>query len=374
MKTAKFGKEISNTEKAYKSSFMDMPDKTIYWDPCAFRTNDGVDLKSDFYEEWEEKGVIERFDELQEKGYPLDKTMDTIHKELDVSTWDLPAWFMPDIHIVNPEVTPAADLIARETTDKEQVKVTRQDGNASASWSLDDESDGESTYSYSDGSYSTNTYDVVGYGLATRMSDKLILANDPIRNTQGVAETAQINAMRQAEEAQILKGTANDSDGFSGFKDKGNEYEKIDVTTSSNLTLKKVRELIDKVEYEGGDRSNIAVFTDFETHRILRSDIDDEVRYSDPGEKLDAGFETFTIDNCPVLKTHGLGLSSDATSSGDAYIFAVDMGSVSMRMLQDTTIKPLAKVGPQEQVAADAYGTLAMEAPAKIQYIAHDGS
>ncbi len=45
-----------------------------------------------------------------------------------------------------------------------------------------------------------------------------------------------------------------------------------------------------------------------------------------------------------------------------------------MAMLQDLTVKPLAKVGPQEQFATDAYGTFVSKAPDKVQYLASDGT
>lgn len=42
-----------NKDTLYKSSFQNLEDKTIYWDPLGFRNNMGksVDLKSEFWDE-----------------------------------------------------------------------------------------------------------------------------------------------------------------------------------------------------------------------------------------------------------------------------------------------------------------------------------
>jgi len=45
------------------------------------------------------------------------------------------------------------------------------------------------------------------------------------------------------------------------------------------------------------------------------------------------------------------------------------MGATFMGMLQDKTLKPLAKTDAYEEVAMDAYGVLGCEAPSHIQWI-----
>jgi len=50
-------------------------------------------------------------------------------------------------------------------------------------------------------------------------------------------------------------------------------------------------------------------------------------------------------------------------------MIAMDMSNHYMAMLQELTVKPLAKVAPQEQFATDAYGTFVSEAQDHIQYV-----
>jgi hypothetical protein len=44
------------------------------------------------------------------------------------------------------------------------------------------------------------------------------------------------------------------------------------------------------------------------------------------------------------------------------------MSEVAMPMLQDATLHPLAKTAPEEDVAVDSYGTLAVSSTSRIRY------
>lgn len=364
----------------YKNSFNDLDAETIYKDPLGFMTpggvnQNGVNLVKDMWEAYEEAGIVEKFDELQRKGYPLSETVKTIAKDYDTGTWDIPIFHVPEVNVVNPERTPAADMIPRVTTDSDTVKVTAETDQPSVGWGLEDTSEDEnSEYSYADGSYDTYSYDVVGYGLASRLEDKMILASDQIRSTQSVAETAHANAIRQEEERQILLGTDNNSDGFDGALDLGTEFKTLDLDDSINWK-EEIRSLIDEVEFEGGDPGSIAVFCDFDTHRKVRNELDDITRYTPTNNELGFGFRVLEFDGVPIMKSHALPRADSIdTDTDEAAIFAMDMSNNYMAMLQDMTMKPLAKLGPQERFATDAYGTFVSEAKTHIQYISLTGA
>jgi len=197
------------------------------------------------------------------------------------------------------------------------------------------------------------------------------LAQNALRSTESVAETLHMNSIRQVEERQILRGQY--TGGWNGLKDEGSELVAKDFSTDIDW-LSTLRELITEVEYNGGDPGSIAVFVDFDAHADIRKDLQDFIRYDTPGEELGFGFKTLNFEGTQVLKTHGIPRYSGGTSDGDAKVIAADMSSVYMGMLQDITVKPLAKVGPQEQFATDAYGTLVTEAPSKIQYVGAKGN
>lgn len=364
------GKISKQKDKMYKSSFMDVPDRTIYWDPQGFMKGESIDLKEKMWKEWEDKGIVEKFDSLQqEEGYPLEKAIDHIAKNYDTTDWNIPVFFVPEVRVVQPERTPIADNIPRVTVDSDSINITAETDQPDPTFGLETTDDTEGSYTYADGTYTDYTYDVVGYGVATRLEDKLVLAADALRSTQSVAEQAHVNGIRQTEERQILRGTENDSAGFDGMKDLGTLEQTVDL--ANTIDWKSVlRDLISEVEYQGGNRGNIAVAVDFDTFNAIANDLEDEVRYVDPGEELGYGFQALKFDGVQIWKTNGL-IKQDniSTDTDETIMVAADMGSNYMGMLQDMTVKPLAKVGPQEQFATDVYGTFVSEAPAHIRYV-----
>ena len=365
----------SKKEQLYKNSFQDLDSGVVYHDPMGTRTPGPIgknprNLKEAMWDEYEESGIVKEFDEKQKAGWTLGQTVEHIQKNYDTGDFSLPIFHIPEVNVVNPEKTPAADMIARQTVETESVQATPETDQPSVEFGLETTNDSEGSYTYNDGTYdssSTYQYDVVGYGVATRLEDKLVLATDALRSTSSVAERAQANGMRQAEERQILLG--EDANGWDGFSDLGTELKSIDPSSSQDYKAE-IRELIDEVEFEGGDPGSIGVFVDFDTHRELREELDDNLRYLDPGEEIGFGFRILQYDGVPVMKSHAL-TRKDTQTSGDSAvnIIAVDMSDHYMGMLQDMTVKPLARVGPQEQFATDAYGTLVSEAQSHIQYI-----
>lgn len=363
-----------DTDKIYKSSFADTPADTVYWDPLGFRKGESIDLKEAYWKEWQEQGIVEEFDKKQNQGWPLDKTVDHIAKNYDTTDWNIPVFFVPEVRVSNPEQTPVADMIPRVTIDSDTVDVTEETDQPDPTFGLETTDDTEGSYTYADGSYTSHTYDVVGYGVATRLEDKMVLASDALRSTQTVAEQAHANGIRQTEERQILRGTENDANGFNGMKDEGTLHTTLDLANTQNWK-EELRSLITEVEYQGGDRGNIAVIVDFDTFNSIANDLEDEVRYTDPGEELGYGFQALVFDGVQIWKSHGLPKADDiATDTDETIMVAADMGSNYMAMLQGMTVKPLAKVGPQEQFATDVYGTFVSEAPSHIQYVNGTGA
>jgi len=202
----------------------------------------------------------------------------------------------------------------------------------------------------------------------------MVLASDALRSTQSVAEQAHANGIRQYEERQILRGTENDANGFEGMKDLGTLETTLDLANSQNWK-EELRNLITEVEFQGGNRGNIAVIVDFDTFQDIANDLENEIEYNDPGEELGFGFQTLEFDGVQIMKSNGLIRNDEiATDEDETIMVAADMGSNYMGMLQDMTVKPLAKVGPQEQFATDVYGTFVSEAPSHIQYVNGTGA
>lgn len=383
LKGARLSKAADNL---YKNSFQDLEDRTVYHDPLGAKTagplgQNGINLKKEMWASYEESGAVEKFEELHvEKGYPLKDATEEIAKNYNTGTWEIPIFHVPEVNVVNPERTPAADMLPRITTESDTVDVTIETDQPDVEMGIGDQASGEENYSYDEGTYDSAQYDVVGYGLATRLSDKMVLASDQIRSTQTVAEQAHANGIRQKEERQILLGTDHDADGFEGMVDIGEKLgdtrdtADFDVEDEDHKAV--LREAIDKVVEEGADPENVGVFVDFTFYRKLRDELDTRERYESPADgELGFGFRILSFDGTPVMRSHAL-TNLDDLGSGDEEpsLFAVSMDNNYLAMLQDMTVKPLAKVGPQEQFATDAYGTFVSEAPEHIQYVEFEDS
>jgi len=369
-------KLAKKSDQMYKSNFADLDHKTTYWDPRGYRNNMGksVNLKEDMWQAWEEAGLVKDFNEKQEQGWPLNKTVDYLAKNYDTTDWNIPIFFVPEVRVVQPQQTPIADNIPRVSVNSDTVNVTPETDQPDPEFGLETTSDTEGSYTYKDGTYDDYQYDIVGYGLATRLEDKMVLSSDALRNTQSVAEQAHVNGIRQTEERQILRGTENDANGFEGMKDLGNLEQTVDLADTINWK-EVLRNLITEVEFQGGNRGNIVVAVDFDTFQAIANDLEDEVRYNDPGEELGYGFQVLVFDGIEIWKTNGLIRQDEiATDEDETIMVAADMGSNYMGMLQDMTMKPLAKVAPQEQFATDVYGTFVSEAKTHIQYVNATGA
>jgi len=368
-----------HADEMYKRSFGDLPDKTIYRDPAGWKSGDGsaIELQKERFEQLAREPVadldgatiLEKWNELQRKGFGLAETTKEIRKNLDTGDWTLPLDIIPEIFVVNPEQLPMADMMTRITTQDDEVVPTPLTDHPSISHGLENTTDDEGSYTYSDGTYDdTVAFPVIGYGAATRLEDKLILASSNLRNAESSQEQAFVRAMRQEEERQIILGTDNSASGFEGFNDLISTYDGTvegDLDEANSPTPADfegaTRELIDAAEYAGAPRDSLAVVTDFDWHKEVRQSLVSQQRYEGDITEIGAGFESMTLDNVPVMKSHAITRISDQGATTENKAYAVNMEATYLAMLQETQVKPLAKVAPQEQFAVDAYGTLVSE-------------
>lgn len=368
-----------NRDRLYKNSFGDLEDGTIYRDPAGWKTNgESVELQKARYQQLSEEpvfedgsSVLQKWDELQRKGFSVQQTTQEIRKNLDTGDWTLPIDIIPEVFTVNPEQLPMADLMTRVTTQDDEVVPTPLVDHPGIDWGLETADDTEGSYEYSDPDYLDDlAFDVEGFGAATRLEDKMILASSNLRNAESTQEQAFVRSMQQELERQIIQGTDNNPAGFEGFNDfvtsadyDGDTVIDLDPGTADPEDYENAtRDVIDNAEYQGAPLDSLAVVCDFDWHRNVRDALVSRQRYDGGVTEIGAGFETMTVDNVPVMKSHAIPRIGDR-ADGDTYnqIFAVNMEATYLSMLQETSVKPLAKVAPQEQFAVDAYGTLVSE-------------
>jgi hypothetical protein len=370
----------------YQKSFGDLPDGTIYRDPAGWKAGEAITLQKDRFKQLAEDPVpaldhmvpsgetptiLKAWNEYQKKGFGVTETTKEIRKNLDTGDWTLPLDIIPEVFTVNPERLPMADMMTRVTTQDDTVVPTPLTDHPDMGWGLETTDDTEGSYDYNDATYDdTVEFDVVGMGAATRLEDKLILSSSNLRNAESTQEQAFMRGAQQALERQIILGQSNgNASGFRGFDDLiANEDGDVvgDIgdpdSAASEDFEQATRDIIDAAEYQGAPRENLAVVVDFDWHKEVRKSLVSQQRYEGNISEIGAGFSAMTLDDVPVFKSHAIPRANDR-ADGSTYnqAYTVNMDASYLSVLQEVSLKPLAKVAPQEQFAVDFYGTLTSE-------------
>ena len=369
------------SDDLFSKSFGDLDDGTIYRDPLGWKTpggvgEDTVELQKDRWKQLNERAVfddgasvVEKWNELQHKGFSVAETTRTIQKNLDTGDWTLPLDIIPEVFTINPERLPMADMMTRVATQDDTVTPTPLTDHPEFDFGLETTDDSEGSYTYKDAAYDeTLEFDVVGMGAATRLEDKLILASSNLRNAESSQEQAFMRGAQQTLERQIILGSDFNPNGFNGFNDfisSGDGDTVVDIGDPDSVDPadyeSATRQIIDEAEYQGANRDSLAVVVDFDWHSELRKSLVDNVRY-DPMDEIFGVSSTLNFDGVPVFKSHAIpkaGTRDDGSTYNQAY--TVNMDATYLSVLQELSMKPLAKVAPQEQMAFDFYGTLTSE-------------
>jgi len=381
----------SKRKQAYNQSFGDLPEGVVYRDPLGFGTPGPAGTnQSNLQKDWSKKlhstqvkwdrtmpganesSIIEKWNELAKKDFDPAQTTEYIAKSLDTGDWQLPLDIIGDVFVRNPEQTPAAEFIPRVSTMDDTVHATPETDQPEPEFGLEagasTNAEGDRVYAFDDPTYEDLEYNVLGYGVGTRISDQMILAARNLRSPEAAHEQALMTGHRQKTERQIIWGSdatgpaSGDANGWGGFQQFG---ETAATATESELNTpgdakEYTEQAIDIVQENGAELGNIAVFAGYDVHRTIRRAFEDNERYR-ATEDLDVGFATFAMEggNVPVFKTNAiprLGNYPDAATN-DA-MFVVNMDSVALYQLQSPTLQPLADIGPESRIAADQYNTL----------------
>lgn len=398
---AKSRAEIKKSKgQMYESSFGDLPQGTIYRDPVGWKTGgrrgenpselqksrwqqlatESIPALAKFVSDGEDPTLVNAWNSLQEKGFSIEKSTDEIRKSLDTGDWTLPLDILPEVFVVNPEQTPMADLMTRVTTQDDEVVATPVNADPEPSFGLEspdvgEDAEGNYQYQYEQPDYGDLSYTVEGYGMAVRTSDKMILSSANLRNAESTQEQSAVRGMRKKTERQIIHGTdagqGGDPAGFRGFADLGETIDDLGDPGALLDTPEDIedatRDVIEEAEFAGAPRDNLAVVCDFDWHKGLRESLTNDVRYGS-GDSEAGAFVDLVFEDVPIYKSHAMDRLSEVPSTETRNaVYAVNMDATYLSMLRETSVNPLARLGPQERFGVDAYGCLTAEAPSHIQ-------
>lgn len=345
-------------------------EEVLYADPMGFHTGgEPVDLRTKMYEAGWQEAFTEFNRKVRDGAEIREAAKDVVSKAYDRSNASLPIFVSPDVTITDTKQTPVADMIARVAIEEDTYKTDELTDHGAVERYYEPGTNGgtDETWVENDDSYTTHSYDVVPYGRQTAVTDFLQLAASTLRSSRSLTEEALVRSVRHYEEAQAIQGTGsvtgiggNDPNGFDGLFDLAASGNLTDEGGSGTMDESKVRSDTRTLRRNGADYDDLIGVTDHKTFEDLKDSVDDFVRYQSPGDELNFGFRALNIDGVPIVESHGA-----PDSGGNRLYVMADMSTVIMAMLQDTTLHPLARTTPEEDVAVDAYGVLAASAPSE---------
>lgn len=349
--------------KEFMKCFPGLEHEDCYWDPLGAKTKvKGYSLKEKMRKEQEE--VLKAFDHLTWNGYTIPQAIDTIQKQIvETGYWNLAVFFLEELNVVNPERLPLADLLPRVAVDEIDYDVTaitdlkaEEIGFDIEPGEADDPTNfNDMRYPYTKADSDSYEYKLMQYGAATSVSDIMQLASRTIRNTSSNVQELLGRSIRIAEEYQAFNGKDFAATGFDGVPELGTNTKSIDY---GNVSKEDLEELVDEATEEGANADSLIIVTNFDVHRNVKRELEDYTRYTDPGTELPFGMRTFMLDgDIPVFKSQAA-----KYNTANIHTAAIDTSGFYWAMMQDLNIDPLAKLGPQEDVAMSAIGAIVSEA------------
>lgn len=367
---------ISSPTAAHRASFGDLldtvrketgnpdADAALYSDPFGFRTRGPLKKNAVHYpsamfsgegtegDGWDE--VYKMWNDLRPGAdLSLFEASLEIKKSLGRSSFSLPIFVSPDVYVSSGQNTPLADMVPRVAVEEDTIHADEQTAVGGVSSIT-----GNAYPATTDDSYANHTYNVDDYGRKAEVTDFVQLSASSLRSTRQTTEEALMRAMRQYEEAQMIRGTNNDANGFNGFEDLI-QTASPDMTSDlagSTISVDDIYEANETLERQGANLDSVVHVTTHSVLTDLKKELDDFTRFESPGDELSFGFRSLMVDGQPVVKSHGVN-----ATAGSRDLWSVDMSGWYMGMLQDATLHPLAKTDPTETFAVDAYGTLVGE-------------
>ncbi len=375
------GRLGKNAMALHREGFQGLEEDMLYYDPAGFSFPGGVNGRVDMLEET--MPAIKAFDMIRRRGGNFDMAVQAYRqismdqalaqtKTLVSSSWNIPIHAIPDVRVVSPGQLPLATLIPRVAINKDQVQATPATGIGAAA----PIGETDATYTinddvYHDGTVADYTFTVKGYGRANNVSELMTLVGGNIKNPRQNNALLQLLAVRRLEEVAIFQGTHTGT-GYSGnagyfqglydFSQKtGNA---IDEDKSGGIDYPDdLREMFNLLVSYGANRDTMMAVTDAVTFTNIANALQTYVRTGSPyrnfevrGNGADLDVTCVVIDKVCIFPSYGA-----PTAANKKEILAFDASTVYMAMVQDAMLKPLAKTGPFEHAATDAFGCLVSE-------------
>jgi len=373
---ARGGRLGKRAERLYKQGMFGLEPGSCYWDPTGARVEGGVNLAGapGGLKEMIDP-AIQEYQKAVDGGYPFEEAVwayrKMASKTLQSSTWNIPIYAVRGTPIVSRGALPLTTLMSRIVTDKDEIQTTPLTTLGATS----NIGETDASYTYTDDTYFGGTvtnyaFAIKGYGRGNKVSELMSMVGGNINNPRQTLAEAELLSIRQYEETQIIQGIAGgDASGFKGLQDWSayGDFGYLKNMAGGALTSPDdIRLAIDTlIAGKGANPDTVIGVTDQATYTAIKNDLQDYVKTADPHknfERLDPvnniniRLRGLDIDGTMIYPSHG-----SPTTSGSREINFIDLQDHYMGMVQDATLKPLAFIGPHEDMATDAYGTCVSE-------------
>jgi len=335
----------SADELRYQVSFGNMPNKTVYMDmmrgisPWEAKSNGQTgELKAEI------KAALSTSSPLMAIGTTYSATSGSIPVLL-------PTWVDQQLYDLTRRDTPlASGLIPRVTNNGLFADWIKRTAVPTAVWT----SEGAALSS------TTSTYDRVAtaikYAYAVgEVTGPMLVASKVWQDALRMEVEAQYRALKYLEEDTIINGdttSATYTYGFNGL------IAQIDTNytnmSSAELTLGHLDTAIQTIR-EAYGHPNLIV-TDWYTFYRIKKLMRDYIRYQEPGDTLNWGFEAMKYENIPIVPD--LAMPTTPTARELLVLDTQTQNNIQMRVLQDATFEELAKTADSYKFMIKLYETM----------------
>jgi len=343
-------------ERAYRRSFGDTPEGTIYWDPLR-----KIDLTPTF--QAMNEPAVKLFDERMQAGDSFRAATEHVQKTLALADWTLPTSVLPELYHNVYTQTPVYAITPRIAWKDKDVKLDRLIALGAAKWKSEGAAPDEGEDTFEPGSWTQKFAMTKG-----KTTGPMQVFGSRVRNVVQTDQELKTIQMARLLETTIVNGdpSLNAGDGsvgdalaFQGLRKTVPAGHKIDPAGDDTVISRaNIRAAKRKIWAKGGV-ANVAI-TDATTFDSFKATLEADygVTVTNPNPNLQAfGFESYVFDGLTFVKTDAM-----PDVDGGRECLVADSRAFGLFTGLDVTMEPLAKTADADEYMMKYYGTLAFPA------------
>jgi len=338
---------------AYKSSFGDLPNKTVYkyYPPLSTdieMTGKNIDLVKSASEGKVEGKALTTVSDIYASGTSYTATSGSLPVMI-------PIYLDPQITDRTKFDTPLYNGLIKKVTNRGlYADYNVMTAKGAATFKAEDAALAEA-----DDTYGRETKPIKFCYSVGRVTGPALAAMAEFVNARDLEVQNKHQALAEKLEKQICQGTNTDATGFSGF------YDLVTTNTadlsSTTVTLDKLRTGIRTARAPTSTRGlghPDLIVTDYKTVDDIKALLQNELRYFNlPEGRIAWGIRSVEFEGIPIIVSPGMN-----TTANSREIHIWDTSMAELRILQDETFEELAKTHDSYKFMIKWYGCMVIKA------------